>query len=93
MENKSTTSNSKKTRNWYWGGLLLIGIVISASKIFIYSDVDSTIVTLIALGSAFLYYWLKSKLRTENNKVKIFIAFILSYSISAIAVGVLTSFL
>lgn len=71
----------------------MIGLILSSSKHFEKSDTDNTIVTFTAIGSAFLYYWIKARLPLKNMVLKVILSFIITEMISGALIGILTAYL
>lgn len=89
-ENKQQTKQEGKTKR-RWGGYIIAGIVFAIASDFRKTSSGELIVLIIAAGTWFFYYRLKSKLKIKNETVKIVTTFVILYIAAGLLIGFLTS--
>jgi len=91
MEQTNTVTKSVK-KQWI-GGYVTAGAIWYYSQGFRKSPIDEVIVMIVAIGSGFIYYLLKSKITIKNEIIKVIITFLLIGFIAQFVNAFLTTLL
>jgi predicted PurR-regulated permease PerM len=93
MENEQNkeVQQSVPTKNKWFAGYLIAGLIWKFAQSFKKNTMDEFIILVIAITAGVLYHRLKSKIKVKNEAGKIAITFIILYIVSALLIGFLTS--
>jgi len=94
-KNKNTKEENPSqiiiTKKRLFGGYIVAGLIWVFSQNFKKTALDELIILIIAIGTGFLYYPLKSKIKIKNEILRIILTFIIIEIVAGGLIGFLTA--
>jgi len=85
------TQQSAPTKNRWFAGYIVAGLIWTFSQSFIKNSIDGLIISIVAILAGIFYHRLKSKIRIKNNVSRSIATFIVLFIVSGFLIGASTT--